>query len=671
MNMSDDVSSATLQVSMTAAEKAIDTASHTIDQVIDQIAKLLQAISVKKAGKSSVKATDLTELHPGEVSIRDLIADARRSKDSISTSEHGLTAEDQKYISKKAKEYGIPIAFTGDKHQDNIYANVRTNDVEIFRQICTDMMKTKLEQRPQELGNFKVQEWEIPFITAELKRHDLSAQFGKTNGGESFALYEKADEKAILIARGEFVRKCNELQNQMHVDKDENGFFTIKDFHSGRELSFDQVMTHTELSRQLQQQFNYDTNKANIACAKFGEENLDGEEKQQFFSTNPQNNFSKIDSNITVEGESIYAKPYDCWRITPKSDSIPRIVLRDASTGNFAVLNPEKMTHAQMRSTLSSSLHISDNQTLKALVEKAEKVSDFYIKQDSNYFTHTYALRKSDFDLTDPQVVSGMLRTDAHGNRLAKALPVTEVSNSIKRIDRNAFTVTSSTQSIETDQDGVTHPVTEQQQRKLSFSDKKNAITELKDMYKQQGIPEHVATQLAKDVFAKAKAQSAEKVLQIQELKLDSPHYIQIVPTIKVACGTDTASIDMTDDAAAKDTIMKNFHVSESAATCTLNQAREMITEREEAVLGKYGFQDLDHWTMDEAHEMISAIEKNHWALPKGISPEKYVPERLRDESSNIGICEKLNASASGISTDSKLPDIPKIEVPTTGRGGR
>lgn len=228
MSMSDEVAGATIQVSMHAAEKVVDIAGKTINDLMDTIAKLLQALAAHRSGNTSgkdkVQKTDLTDIKSGAVKIKGLIANARKNGDSIATSDHGLTAEDKKYITKKAKEYGIPVAFTGDKGKDNLYATVRKNDLPILERICTDMMKDKPAQRPQELGNFKVQEWEIPFITSELNKHDLSAQFGKTENGEHFCLYEKADEKAILIARGEFVRKSEEIKKELMMGKDENGY---------------------------------------------------------------------------------------------------------------------------------------------------------------------------------------------------------------------------------------------------------------------------------------------------------------------------------------------------------------------------------------------------------------------------------------------------------------
>lgn len=114
----------------------------------------------------------MTDIKPGEVKIRDLIADAKKNGDTMSASEQGLTQSDKKIILKKSKEYGISVAFTGSEQKDNLYTNVRTSDLPILQRICTDMLQDKIAERPQKLGNFKVQKWEMPFIISELNKHN-------------------------------------------------------------------------------------------------------------------------------------------------------------------------------------------------------------------------------------------------------------------------------------------------------------------------------------------------------------------------------------------------------------------------------------------------------------------------------------------------------------------
>lgn len=657
MSMSDEVAGATLQVSMHAAEKAVDIAGKTINDIMDAITKLLQALMAKRngsdrSGKDKVTKTDLTDIKPGAVKIKDLIANARNNGDSIAASDHGLTVADKKYIAKKAKEYGIPVAFTGGKGKDNLYANVRKSDLPVFERICTDMMKDKLAQRPQELGNFKVQEWEVPFLTSELNKHDLSAQFGRTESGEHFCLYEKADEKAILIARSEFVRKSEEINKELSMDKDENGYLTIKDLRSGKEISFEAnaIPSREELSQQMQEQFGFDKNKADIACAKFGEEHLQDADKRKFFSSDPQQAFSKVDTNINLEGESILVKPYTCWRVTPKQDNVPRLVFQDPE-GKFAVLNPEKQTKKAMCAILREQLGITDKGTLDALVDKAAKVTDHYIRQNEENFTHDYTFEKKDFLTDRPEEMDGMLRTDEHGNTFTKKLPVSSISNSIERIGKDSFAVDSSLKIEETDQNGETHSILDNRKLVLSFSDKKNAVTELTKMYREQGVPEHIAQPMAQDVFRKAQAQSAEKVLHIAEIRAktptdptaaDAPAEIHMT----VRSGSKTEEIDITDPEKAIAEVSEKFNVGEVDAAVLLDRAVEEINDNAEN---------------QEQPEMQDINAKEHSTEKEDIKPESFDASK-GEKHAPKGISAP---ETGGGGHEARVPDLPEVpEIP-------
>lgn len=631
MSMSDEVAGATLQVSMQAAEKSLEIGQRVVDSVIDNIAKLLQAISAKEKQKNP-KTTDLSEIKSGVVSMPELVKNAKKSGDTLSTSENALTKDDMKKLSKMAKKYGIPIAFTSDKYKENNYANVRTSDLQIFQKMCTDLMKDKLAERPQELGNFKVKDWEIPFITNELNNYDLSAQFGVTKDGEKFCLYEKSDEKAIMIARNEFIKKCDELNSNMTVTKNEN-FFVIQDKHSGKEISFEDVPSREELSEQIQKSFGYDKNKADIACAKFSEENLQGKEKKKFFSKNPQNNFSKVDTNITLQDESIYTKNFTCWRVTPKSDSIPKIVFQDEN-GRFAVLNPEKMTKAKMADILQKSLLISNKKTIEALIDKAEKVSDYYSRQDEKNFSFDYKFSKSDFDMTNPEIVSGMIRTDENGNTFTKKLPIDSISNDIQRTGKDEFTVKSTVNTLEIDQNEKEYTSSDTQQLVLSFSDKKNAIHQLTELYKKQGIPEDVAKQISKEVFAKAESQSAEKVLNIEEIRAETQAG-KTETKVVVKSGNKSEEVEISDPEKAINEISEKFEVSPETAETVIEKVQEDIQDKKIIVV-----EDVP----EEIPQEFNDFQYNE----NDISPE--IPDFAGDVPD--------------------VPEAPDVHVPT-GRGRR
>ena len=99
-----------------------------------------------------------------------------------------------------------------------------------------------------------------------------------------------------------------------------------------------------------------------------------------------------------------------------------------------------------------------------------------------------------------------------------------KVHNAIERTDKAVFTVSSSVTATEYDEAGTKCRSTDTQMLVLCFSDKKNAISELKALYKAQGIPDHAATAMAKDVFAKATLVSVKRKIAVCLVDCDLRH---------------------------------------------------------------------------------------------------------------------------------------------------
>ena len=570
MNMSDELSGAVVGISSQVAQKGVETAQHVVDKTIDNIAKLMQAIFSKKGEKQGkdVKSSDMTDIKSGEVCVKELVANSKKNGDTVVCTD-GYSKADKKFISKKAKEYGIPVAFTGKENADNICGHVRGSDKAIFERICTEMMNDKIKIRPQELENFKAERWEIDGIHRELSKHDLNANWGKTQDGEYFCLFEKADKKAVLMARDQFVQKCKEVESDLTITKDDDGFYTLKDEKCGSVLTFDEIPSKSELSAMFQEKFSYDENKAEIACGKFGESQLDGDLKRDYFSNNPQNEFSKIENHVELKNESILVKDFDCLRVTPKTNGVPCLVYRDEKN-NFAVLNPDKMTRKQMSAVIRESLNIEDEKTVKALVEKAEKVNDYYSKQNNE----NYSITRSE--------IIGEVADD-------KSI---EFQSDIERLDKDKFKVDTKVYSREFTGLNVGDASRSDENVRtavlvLSFSDKRNALSELQAMYKAQGLSDEMAKQSAKDVFTKAQAQSAEKVLHIEKIKVDKQsaeahgatpnEATESVMTVKY--GGQSEEIAIGDREATLAEVGDKFGVSEDEAEVLINRAEEIIDD--------------------------------------------------------------------------------------------
>lgn len=673
MNMSEDVTGVTLQL----VQKGAEVAAHTTKELIDAIIRLLMELGRQHRERSmagsgnghtdqnstqpGVSSIDLTNIRPGRVELSDLRENAKAIGDTLSMSENALTKEDMKFIARKARDYSIPVAFSNAKSKENIFASVRTADLPLFKQICMELMKNKIAERPQELGNFHCETWEIPFLTAHLNKNDLSAQFIQTRDSKNLCVFEKKDEKAIKMTRESFVRQCNEVKSELAFDRDEAGFITIKNLRTGREISFDEIPDKKSLAANMQTVFGYDALKAQAAAARFGEEMLQGAQKEKFFSDSAQQEFKQIDANIMVEGEDSVCKEYQCWRVAPKSDERPRIVFAN-DAGEFAVLEPEKMTRRQMRNALAGQLGITDRRTQDALIDKAESIAVFHAQNEAH--TAGYTFSKNDFDMTDSLVTLGLRKTDDDGNTIyTKQLPVSSMNSEINRTEKDFFRVDSTVTAIETDADGVDHERHDTRQLVLSFSDKKSSLQQLREMYAAQGVPEHIAKQMAREVFRKAEMQNPEKTLRIQEVREQS---------MTVAFGLRSAEISTADKQSAASKIAEEFGVPAETAEVIIEKAAEIKQEAIAAEMPESAEQSApeqpglmqaelqkEEETDTERDGTLSDIPQEEPVITGGNGHEHH-PE------ANV-LAGTVAASGTGNAEAPELPVVPTLLPPSMG----
>lgn len=125
--MSEEVTGVTLQVT----EKAVSTGLNAATRIAEMAARLFRELMAMSrehnagrmknntGSKEKVRETDLADLKPGYADYKDLVKSDQKSGDTVVTSEHGMSREDMKAVSRKAKKYGIPVAFKNPKGQDN------------------------------------------------------------------------------------------------------------------------------------------------------------------------------------------------------------------------------------------------------------------------------------------------------------------------------------------------------------------------------------------------------------------------------------------------------------------------------------------------------------------------------------------------------------------------
>lgn len=607
----DEVASATLSVgakSVDVAVKSVDLIAKLLQTLLrtkETALRLKEAKEIRKERKQQAKVSsrDITKevsLKGGEVDLKNLLRNVKQNHDSVIPINDGLTESDKKFITSQAKKFDIPVAF--DKKGDLYYPIIKGQDKNVYKHICTDLIKDKLANNAsKEFTNIGLQDWEVPFTSDLLNKYNISAQFGQTADGHHFCLYQTSDEAVVKLARNEFKKMHDEVKA---IDISENeDFFMIKD-KNGHSVKFEKfektdLPDSDNVTESIQKEFNFDETKSRLLSARFGENYLSGEEKEKFFSDDIRNKFSSIKTNCVFENESILCKPFDCLRVKPKTDDIPKIVFTDEKQ-NFVVLHPERMNNKTMSSLIEKELGITDDRIKNALVDKARAVSSYYdsIENNTNY---NYDILKSES------------KTSTY-----------KVENSIVRNDKDTFTVSSSFHNYN-DKNNIStsKPLT------LSFSDKATAVEQLKALYIEQGIDNYTASQIAKECVKRAESQSADNVVQLESVKAEKffGSDISSIKTadIELAMGDKKKIVSLSDEAKAKKDIMESFGVDEETAEATLETATREMSHKQKSKLQDFGY-NTDKLNVYDADFLLERISKNHWKVPDDIKPDVYIP---------------------------------------------
>jgi hypothetical protein len=274
-----------------------------------------------------------------------------------------------------------------------------------------------------------------------------------------------------------------------------------------------------------------------------------------------------------------------------------------------------------------------------ALTEKAQKVGDFYASQNAENFTFERKFTDKDFDFNNEQLVASLERTDGNGNLFVKSLPVSEIACKIMRNGKDSFTVTSTATTVETNR-GVDFEQSKTENVTVSFSNKRKALSEIAKLYESQGVSSDIAKKMAREVFAKAQAQSAENVSQNMEVKAEE----QFRNSEKVA----ENARENTSESARTDETAKN--VAEDVQSAKNEEYADMTAEFEN----------------EEQSETVEKEESNSEIAKNSENSKEITLERNGHEKNAEAIGSELNPKTSDFANTNA--DIPEMPAPKRGR---
>ena len=644
MAMSEDVAGATLSMASQGVSIAGSVTTKTLDAIIRLLQLLNRATEQRRqahenpAAEPEIARRDrLQELRMrGEVPLRDLRDYASRSQQHLVYSDQGLTREDVAAISHKARQVGLPVAFSRPADRRTYYPAVLESDLPLFKQIVQGRIAEKLNADRQkaagdrEFRQIAVKKWEIPIIAKECQRRDIQASFAPhpTERNLAVVIYPKADEAAVKEMTDAIDRKCQELED-VKIEQSQDGFCMITDENSGRVYSFEADNTCEEvLSNELQDKMGFDAMKADLAAAKYEAQCLTPEDVPRFKEGEPQNAFYAF-QEITIRDkatgrENPLTEPYRMNFYQCKYENKPVFSI-SSPDGKVFILPADQISRRNIAHALQRDFGIQDRRLLHALTVKFEQCSRGTLKDNLH---SDRAFSRGDFDLSTPQAASGMRRTAADGTVLVKKQPIDSVSLRIERTGRNSFSVTSTATATEYDPRGAESTAVKTMELQLTLRHPRQAYDRIRETLVSQGVPAAQAKELAKDAVSKAHSQPEERIVFVDKATPET-----------VTCFTSgkEADIPIRDGKADPETIKDTFGVSDEAA----EQAAENIEN------DMINLDDLDGLEesegMETADKFSDFAENGHEMHPEG----NILSDAAQNETSN-----PLNSAAESSGTE-------------------
>jgi hypothetical protein len=626
---SDEIAGATVSMGTQVSGKVVELVSDLIAKLLKAMGENSQTVDDKfkkldlKERKQDIKANK-----PGQVPFKDLVASAKRGNANI-LSQNGFDKEQAKFVTKRAKELGISVSFTGSEKNNTLTCHIRETDKQILEQINTEYIKGKLDQNPQEYAVFKADKWQSGGLDTELNNLDIPRNWATNKDGELVCIFEKKYEGAVKQAQQEFAKKCTEIEQDLSISKDKDGFTVIIDKASGREISFDNMQTQEMLAHNLEQQFGYDPVKANLAAAKYGQENLNGAEKDQFFANPPELACEEIRGNIQLQNENPVCAEFNCIEVTPKIDGEKRIVFSDENN-NFAVIDLN-MTRKEMTEAINKGFYGQlSPETVTALVDKAERVNNALVAENTENLAMEYETNFDTNEISNQEYATEKIVCD------------------INRTSTNTFTVKS--EQID-NENGVT---LDQQELTLSFSDKKTSVNSLAKMFEEQGMSKAAAKQQAEIVFDKAKAQSADKIFVTEP-----PRRVPIQDTDTII-GVEKGVDDRIDGETYGKPAVKITDGTKTAYLTNLENKEQAVEQLQE----KFGI------TKEQAEKVYGKAEEKLKEL--GVKRQENTQANAQSNTNTPPTATHGNGHENRTPTpNNNTPTVPHTPTNTTGTGGR
>lgn len=419
----DDVASAGVSVTTEMISKANEI---ILELIKIQIDKERENARVKALNEKDVK------LSGGEVSYKKL-----KSGGEISMLP-SFNKDDFKELIKQAKRLDIPVAGVQDKgrlsfaRQENtlsVFFNVK--DKNALDSIVRDIVQKKLEQPAQSEKMITIEKTQVEGFQMYCADHDIPVNFMEAKD-EVRCIFNTAYEQQINRAMENYRRMQNELSKiSVEVTRDKGKpKIIVTDMNDGRKITMN-FCTKARLERMLGERMNFEPFKATEVANVIAKKLTDEQKRFYYSGSRTVEQMDYFAKDITFEDDNILTENFSFAKMKFRNEETPRLTITDKE-GNFVVLSGASIRREDVERDIKNYLKVTDNETIAALMNKAEKLGfaeqtikrnfrEYTIERESqNTFTVTGGNTVLRLDLSDKESALKQL-TDTFSMSRSKA----------------------------------------------------------------------------------------------------------------------------------------------------------------------------------------------------------------------------------------------------------
>ncbi len=240
--------------------------------------------------------------------------------------------------------------------------------------IVQDIVREKLKQPEQSERMITIEKEQVEGFQMYCSEHDIPVNFLETQGGVK-CIFGADYEKQMEVAVENYKNIQSELsQIGMEVDKNVKGKSQIKltDNEQSKSLTMN-FCTKAKLERVLRERMGYSEVKAvEVANSLTGK--LTEAQKQYYLSDSRQlGEMDFYEKDIKFPDDNLLLENYSFAKLKLNGEDEPKLTVTDKS-GNFVVLSAKNLDRAEVESKIRSYLKINDSETIKAILDKSERL---------------------------------------------------------------------------------------------------------------------------------------------------------------------------------------------------------------------------------------------------------------------------------------------------------